>query len=394
MRFLKHLFPAFALLFLFATVGLATADNNELMVENTAQSGTELTQELYWPEAGITIMHPEDWQLVNDPNFDFVLVGEQIENDEGGFELAYVTMESGSLGNTSVQEIMASFDGVEGDDLLEFTIGDVSAYRFNTDSASGAGIFIGFTPDNATLFLMGMFASESLWGEWEAVFESMIEAMVVDELVLDNAALNAQMQANYEATGRLTIGNLDAPVEIYEFLDFACPHCVDFHYSLNRVVQDYVVTGQANISFGLLTFVGGELSENASAAQVCGAQLGIGWDVHNIIFDSYREQGGAQAGYNADVLLAAIEAAELDVDMAAFNACFAESTGLDEFLQLTDADADQYGVSSTPVILFASEGEDFSFMMSGSGEPITRTNLYFTYDYIESLLDKANESAQ
>lgn len=389
MRIFKQSLPIAVVLALLLTAGLAMAADVTTSTEQSRQADIELTQELYWPEAGVTLMHPADWQLVNDPNFDFVLLGTQSEE-----ELAYVTLQSGSLGNQSVLEIMTSFEDVEQDSISEFEAGDVTAYRFTDDTERGSGIFIGFTPDDSTLFLLGMFASENLWAEWEALFEAVIDEMTVDALELDSEALNAQMLANYEATGRLTVGEAAAPVQVYEFLDFACPHCVDFHYSLNRLVQDYVVTGEANISFGLLTFVGGELSENASAAQICGVRLGVGWDVHNIIFDSYREQGGAQAGYNAEALLSAVEAAALDMNMEDFNACFAESTGLDDFLELSQADADEYGVTGTPSILYATEEEDFSFMMSGTGEPITRTNLYFTYDYIDGLLADNGEAAE
>jgi hypothetical protein len=389
MRFLKQSLPVAVILALLLTAGLAMAADAPTSSPSHRQADIELTQELYWPEAGVTIMHPEDWQLVNDPNFDFVLLGTQTEND-----LAYVTMQSGGLGGDSVLDIMTSFDGVTEGSVSEFEAGDVTAYRFTDETENGTIVFIGFTPDDSTLFLLGMFASGDLWSEWEGIYEAVIDEMAIDAIDLDNETLNAQMQTNYEETGMLMVGEPDAPVQIYEFLDFACPHCVDFHYSLNRLVQDYVETGDANLAFGLLTFVGGPLSENASAIQVCGAQLGVGWDVHNIIFESYREQGGAQTGFAAETLLDAVAAAELDVDMATFNACFAESTGLEDFLALSQADATEYGVSGTPSMLYATAEEDFSFMMSGQGEPITRTNLFFTYEYLDSLLAEAESSAE
>lgn len=388
MRFIKQSLSLVIILLLLMGVGLVNADDTGSVSERPSQTDAELTELFYWPEAGIKIAHPEGWQLANDQNFDFVLVGQQ---DEDG--LAYVSMQSGNMGGSTVMDIILSFGTVSEEMITETEFDDVTLYRFDEVGDDNGSILLAYSLDSQSINLLSMTASIELWNaEWQAIYESVFEALTVEPLALDSALLNAQMQANYESTGRVMVGEPDAPVQVYEFLDFACPHCVTYHYSVNRLVQDYAQTGQVNVSFGLLTFVGGELSENTAAAQVCGAALGVGWDVHNLIFENYETMGGAQAGYTVEALLETIGAAELEsLDMAEFSACMADEAVLSAFLELSQADATAYGVSGTPAVLFADGDDAFEFITTSNGQTITRTNLYFTYNHLDDLLDTETE---
>ena len=379
MQKLKTVFIAMLIMASFSVIGVVNADTTPETNAQIAQS--ELSQTLNWPEAGLTMPYPGDWQLVSDPDFDFVLVGP--EHAEGG--ITYITMQSGGFDaqTENVRDILLSFNGVTEESLTEVDLGGTQGYRFDSVDASIGSMFIGFTPDNSKIYLLGMTATDGLWDSWESVYESIVADIAVETLTLDSELLNQQMQANFEASGRLMVGEADAGLQVYEFLDFACPHCVDYHGTINRLVQDYVMTERANVQFGLLTFVGDDLSVNAAAVQLCGARLGVGWDVHNIIFAEYEANG--IAGYDIGNLLAAVEVAELGVDSEEFATCVNDSEMVDAFLALSSTESAAYGVSGTPSILYAAGDDAFAFLMSPTGEPITRTNLLFTYEYLEEL---------
>lgn len=386
---LKQILILMLVLAVFSLVGVVSAADTQVSTTTVQQS--ELSESLYWPEAGLTLPYPADWRLVNDQNFDFVLVGP--ETDSSG--IVYITMQSGAFDPTSenIRDIVLSFNGVSEETLIELELGDVAAYRFDSVEPEIASMFVAFSPDDATVFLLGLTATEGLWQEWQSQYEAILAEAAVDALELDTELLNEQMQSNFEATGRLMVGEVDAGLQVYEFLDFACPHCVDYHTSIDRLVQDYVLTGQANVQYGLLTFVAGELSENAAAAQVCGARLGVGWDVQNLIFAEYKAKG-AQGAYTIENLLTAIEEAELDVDINAFSACMNDDETISTYLDLASTESTALGVSGTPSVLYAAGDDDFAFITTSNGQPVTRTNLLVTYDYLDQLADTETEASE
>lgn len=361
------------------TSGIAAADNTPHTETLPAQTALDATFE--WPEAGLSFEYPTDWQQLNDDNADFLLV-----SPLQGESIVYVAMQSGLFDaeQETVEEIVGSFvDNPE--ELTVFTAGEGTAYQFTEVSDGFTSVFVGFTADDTQIHLMNLTTSDDIAADWLPVFDDIVASIVIEPLELDSELLNEQMQANYEATGRVIVGDLDAPIQAYEFLDFACPHCVDFHDSLNRLVQDQVVTGNANLQFGVLTFVAGELSVNAAAAQVCGASLGIGWDVHNILFKSYRYDG--RAAYETDSILDNIEAAELPVERDEFAACMTDEEIVGDYLDLIGQDAGAFGVSSTPTMLFAAGDDLYALMTLSDGRTVSRANLAFTYVYMESLVE-------
>ena len=65
-----------------------------------------------------------------------------------------------------------------------------------------------------------------------------------------------------------TIGNPEAPIEFALMADYACPHCQNYHKAdFQQFLNDYVLTGQATMSIGLLTGTGGQYSQTASVAR-------------------------------------------------------------------------------------------------------------------------------
>lgn len=375
----KYMIWALALISVVMAGGVAQASNIPTTTQTMAQA--ELDATFTWPEAGLRFEYPSDWQQINDAQADFVLLA-PLE----GESFVYMAMQSGLYDPTSesVLEIMTSFVD-NPNDLVEFTAGESTAYQFTDTSEDITSIFVGFTSDAVKIHLLNLSVSNDVVDQWLPVLQDIVASMVVEPLELDADILNTQMQANFEATGRLIIGELDAPAQVYEFLDFACPHCVDYHDELNRLVQDQVLPGNTNLQFGLLTFVAGDLSVNAATAQVCATQLGIGWDVHNLLFNTYRFDG--RTAYEVPSIVENVAAADLGVDMGEFEACMEDGSAAEAYLELVSSDAQNYGVNSTPTVLFADAEGDFDLMTLPTNQQVARANLNITYAYIASLAE-------
>jgi protein-disulfide isomerase len=341
---------------------------------------TELGQVLNWSEAGITIPYPSDWQLIGDENFDFVILGPTAENT-GAFTI--IALQQNAMFASTLREDMEDIAGGDDADLVEISFGDVEAWRFDTEDETQHTVLVGFSPAPNRVAVLFLSAPLAAWDETGLIFDDILSAIEVEPLELDHETFNEQLQQSFADDGNLVIGDPDAPVLIVEFLDYSCPHCADYRHTVNRLIQDYVMTGRARLNLGLLTFVGQEFSVTAANAQFCGAELGIGWDVHELLFNEYEELGAAEA-YTNDHILGALAESELDVDMDAFETCLTEAS-FDEVLETSATWATELEVGGTPSMLFGTSEDDLAFMTNDAGEIITRTLLLFTYEHIDQL---------
>src|SRR5262245_46798965 len=53
----------------------------------------------------------------------------------------------------------------------------------------------------------------------------------------------ASLPQERTADGGYVVGNPNAPITIIEFADFACPHCQEYHPTITKFLNDYVVPG-------------------------------------------------------------------------------------------------------------------------------------------------------
>lgn len=350
----------------------------EPAVQENFVGQTDLGQVLNWAEAGITIPYPNDWQLIGDENFDFVLLGPTPDDIDG-------YMFIGLQQNDLIASLQEDMEGVVGgsDDLVEMSFGDVQAFRFDSVDEVQHTILVGFSPAPDRITVLILSAPVATWDETGPIFEDILSSIEVDPLELDHETLNEQLQQSFVDNGTLEIGDPDAPVLVVEFLDYSCPHCSHYRHAVNRLIQDYVMTGRARLNLGILTFVGQEFSVIAANAQYCGAELGIGWDIHELLFSEY-DLLGAQAAYTNEHILEAVSAAELDVDMDVFETCLTDAA-FDEVVENNSTWATELEVSGTPSMLFGTSEDDLAFMTTDSDEIITRTILLFTYEHIDEL---------
>lgn len=156
-----------------------------------------------------------------------------------------------------------------------------------------------------------------------------------------------------------TIGKADAPVTMYEFIDYQCPFCRQFRLSTYpKVVADNVKTGKLKIISRPLTFIGPESEKAARAAAAAAQQNKDG--VFTQLF--YFNQGEENAGYVTDEFINKLYDAA-GVDKAKANA-FRKSIDSRDGITKASKEAERYGVVSTP-----------TFVMGQSGGPYEKLDL-------------------
>lgn len=149
--------------------------------------------------------------------------------------------------------------------------------------------------------------------------------------------------------GHPYLGNADAPVTVYEYADFQCPHCKQHNDVFAREIdKTFITPGKAKLVWVTFPFMG-DGSENdesvlASMAGYCGLEQGKFWEVHDWLFEN---QGpAANQGNFARERLKKI-AERLDLDLTKWDACMAASSTRDKALA-DKAMAQEKGVASTP----------------------------------------------
>ncbi|KAB2903797.1 MAG: thioredoxin domain-containing protein [Anaerolineae bacterium] len=335
-----------------------------------AQSA-ELTL-MRWPEANLEFEYPAEWSLIGEDGFEFILVdaegnfvGLQMGQIDGSLEALFAGFAENSTGN-EVEEIE-----LEGSTALTLKI--------PTDSNGRDGRLVGYTVENNTVALLILVGKP----EWQTLSDSLLSSIVITPVELDEAVLNEAFATSLEADQILRVGSSDAPVKMVEVLDFSCPHCVDYAGNVKRIIQKYVNSGDVQIEFRIVTFIGQERSEVVTHAQYCAAEQGLGWSMHEGIFAGYNSEGGAY--YSEENMIVLAE--ELGADTERFTACVQDKKYADVIEQNAEV-AEELGVTSTPSLLFTTGEATPQFLTSPNGEAWRGgIQLHFLYQEIDKLLE-------
>ncbi len=152
--------------------------------------------------------------------------------------------------------------------------------------------------------------------------------------------------------GHPFLGNEDAPVTVYEFADFQCPHCKQHHDVFAReVVKTFIEPGKAKLVWITFPFMGDGSADDesvlASMAGYCALDQGKFWEYHDWLFEN---QGAAsnQGQFNRERIRLIAE--RMGLDLAAWDRCIDDPATRAK----TDADkafAREKGIESTPSFL-------------------------------------------
>ena len=143
-----------------------------------------------------------------------------------------------------------------------------------------------------------------------------------------------------------TIGKANAPVTMYEFIDYQCPFCRQFRLgTYPKVVADNVKSGKLKIISRPLTFIGPESEKAARAAAAAGEQDKEATFTQLFYFN----QGEENAGYVTDEFIDKLYDAS-GVDKAKANA-FRKSIDSRDGINAARKEGETYGVVSTPTFV-------------------------------------------
>jgi protein-disulfide isomerase len=140
-----------------------------------------------------------------------------------------------------------------------------------------------------------------------------------------------------ETAGDPSRGPADAPVTIVEFSDFQCPFCSRAIDTLKKIEENYA--GKVRLVYRDYPLVQIHPSAaRAAEAAACANDQGKFWAMHDLLFAHQDKLEAADLKKHA---------ADLGLDTAAFDQCL-DSGRHAEGWQKDTADAERYGVSSTP----------------------------------------------
>lgn len=169
-----------------------------------------------------------------------------------------------------------------------------------------------------------------------------VAAVVVLGLVAINVFSPRTPREPAKTSAGRVLGNANAPVTIDLYSDFQCPVCRRADLTIQALVPKYIDTGKAKVVYHNFAFIGRESTQAALAAE-CANDQGKFWAFATHLFDN---QTGENVGAFSDANLKRF-AQELNLDTAAFNACF-DSNKHGALIQKELEEGRNLGIQATP----------------------------------------------
>jgi protein-disulfide isomerase len=146
-----------------------------------------------------------------------------------------------------------------------------------------------------------------------------------------------------------TLGLPTAPVTIYEFSSFTCPHCATFHLeTLPKIKTEYIDTGKAKLVFR--DFPLDRLALAASVVSRC-VKPAQYFGFIDILFRDQKAWATAKDPLGELKMRARI--AGIGDDQV--NACLSDQGLIAQLQQRRDAAAKEFGIKSTPTFVIGGE---------------------------------------
>ncbi len=165
-----------------------------------------------------------------------------------------------------------------------------------------------------------------------------------DAAVRDDAnALLADIPQSRGADGAFILGDLNAPITIIEFADYACPHCLEYRAVIEQLIRDYVATGQAAFEYRTFPTAGGQLTVLASAIAECAQEQrpNTFFQISEMAYE-LAEQGR----YNDQLWQPLVQT--FDLNIRQLEACFNATSPLQ--VEVDTIYGQSLGVTGTPAV--------------------------------------------
>jgi protein-disulfide isomerase len=185
----------------------------------------------------------------------------------------------------------------------------------------------------------------------------------------------AELPQSRTEDGGFVLGYEDAPITIVEFADFICPHCQTFHGTMNQIIAEYVVTGQARFEYRMYPVVDPNRSALSAVMVECAEilQPGSFWEAYDVMYQMAAEGFGQLTPYNF--------VTQLGLDFDAVAECVNTANQIQTDYELGQS----LGVTGTPSIRVRyNNGEIEGIENYRSGA--------LSYDAIVSLIENAQDA--
>lgn len=133
-----------------------------------------------------------------------------------------------------------------------------------------------------------------------------------------------------------TLGPADAPITVVEFSDFQCPYCARSAETVKQLVDKY--PGKIRLVFQDFPLPIHKEAPKAAEAAACAQDQGKFWEMHDRLFQNQKELSIADLKRHA---------ANLGLDVPAFNACLDEGRHADVWKQAKTF-GESFGITGTP----------------------------------------------
>ena len=162
------------------------------------------------------------------------------------------------------------------------------------------------------------------------------------------------------AMGSPILGDPSAPITIVEFGDYQCHQCYNwFHNTKPAITENYIDTGDANLVFVDMAFLGRD-SPKAAQASYCAEDQGMYWEYHDMLYNLQEEQ--IDGGWANNQRLKAI-AFSLGLDAELFDSCL-DSNKYSKRVQYNTQQGRDNGIRGTPGFFIV--GPDGQQQISGA----------------------------
>ena len=149
------------------------------------------------------------------------------------------------------------------------------------------------------------------------------------------------------------LGNPNAPITLIEFGDYQCHFCnVHFHNTQNKLLENYIITGDVNFIFKDFVIIGPD-SFNAAHAAHCANEDQKYWEYHHILYSNWTgENNGWASKQNLEKYADAIK-----IDIQKFSECM-NSNRYSDIINQSNNDANILGITGTPAFFIVDNTND------------------------------------
>ena len=210
----------------------------------------------------------------------------------------------------------------------------------------------------------------------EATPEPTAEATVTTPQTISE--LFASLPQTRQADGGFVVGQPTAPITVIEFIDYACPHCQEYRPTVDRLLMQYLPTGQMKYELRLFPTAGGQLSYDVDLLVECAEKqkAGVFWQAYDLLY------GYAITG-KYDQNVGKRMATALDLNYTKMLDCAQTAKQVDTDITF----GENIGVTGTPAVMVRLGDGDPQFITLG-GTVYNRGGVPF--DVVSTVIDRVN----